>query len=78
VTIREQLAAVDEAEEFWTLSLPGIEPPSKGTLASWLGLYQQSLIAYGLAKAATKARRMRETGMPMSTSDCTKYATSVH
>ena len=77
MTIQEQKAAVEEAQQLWALVLPDVQPPDSFRFWTWATKFPAAAVARGVARAAAKHRKMANSSAPMTAEETARYCSSV-
>jgi hypothetical protein len=76
MTIQDQKAAVEAAQQLWALVLPDVEPPDNYRFWTWATRFPAPAITRGIARSAAKYRKMMSL-TPMTPEEVGRYCSSV-
>ena len=77
MTIQEQRAALQSAQELWALLLPDVEPPDTYRFWLWASQFPTWAVMRGITRAAAKNRKMAGLSKPMTAEETARYCSSV-
>jgi hypothetical protein len=77
MTIQEQTAAVEEAQQLWALVLPDVQAPDSFRFWTWATTFPAAAVTRGITRSAAKHRKMSYSSTPMTAEETARYASSV-
>jgi hypothetical protein len=77
MTIQEQKASVEEAQQLWALVLPDVPPPDAYRFWTWATTFPAAAVTRGITRSAAKHRKMSYSATPMTPEEVARYCSSV-
>jgi hypothetical protein len=77
MNVSEQMNLANKYGELWEALFPDWGKPERDRLLLWAGAYTEQQVVTGINRAARKARTLKDTASPMSSTDALRYASSV-